>query len=374
VTQLSSEEESRALGILIPKIVSIGEPALDGIANINREAHNNYVSNVQLLVALTIATFERRREYSALPDDKRANAMQDDARNAFDEIDKHISAKLNLKLLNPSEARLFGQTIVDSSYEGDLTSIRKTKPFFDIAAGEDKTFGVLPHMITLLAPLVDRSEKEELVTQITKDALVLFNSSIALSRIIGNLSGKLKRKNLSSIALVSADLTGVSLDEVDLRLSFIAGKATETRLVGAHLEGANLSNLVFEKTNLSYAFLDGATLPNATVGYVKNSELTGANWWDTANVLQLGTRGAFLNFSDDGTLRSAAALPCGPGRGSELPRDLNEILRHNDVLFILCRNEKELAAERSNFEAAFPRGRNEQLRDQRIKAHSIPVH
>jgi hypothetical protein len=201
VTQLAFEEDTRVLRVLIPGIVSIGQPALDEVLRTNRTAHKKYVNNVRALVAKNIGTL---KHYSELANGKRGKAVQTDAFEVFSGIEEAISAKLDIDLLSNSEEATFQKNNFYFRTEKPLNQL-----LFRIAAGEDETFGLMSTFFlgvrTDQDTNIDQDKRKKLIGQIAEEALTLFNSSIVLDRLIRSMSGKLQKQNLESVALIFAD-------------------------------------------------------------------------------------------------------------------------------------------------------------------------
>jgi hypothetical protein len=221
----------------------------------------------------------------------------------------------------------------------------------------------------------------------------LVNSAIVLNRLIRSLSGKLGQQDLGGVALIIADLRGLSLKGVNLESSFIAGDAIGADFTGAHLETADLSSLRLHNTNLSYATLTRATLPDtgpaefAQISYLSNTNFTGANWWDTSNMpspakgpYNQGAHAVGVMFNNGGR---EALVRCAPEE-STVDKPKGEVSNTQKIpvdrfSIMMCPYyppEKQLAAyyspeaQLAAFQAMFPRERNQEQRNEWLKRAS----
>jgi pentapeptide repeat protein len=298
-------------------------------------------------------------------------------------VDK-IGHKIESDLLSVSEQEILDKLHREVLYDRYVPIDPIRELLLPIAAGEDQTFGLMQNaLIDLIIKTAEPNpeKNDKLIDQISDEALALFNTSVVLGRLIHSLSGKLQRENLDSVCLLTADLRGLSLGDVNFASSFIAGDGTGVDLGGAHLENANLSNIVFDKTDLSYASLNGATLPGPGIsldgyGFLARTNLTGANWWDTRNIFSRHTAGASIELDPDGKVAGFSSL-------SECPASETSVVKKEDrqvtpdkpatevsvtsFSIVLCPDEKQIAAAQLNFEDAFPRQRNEQQRNDWLK-------
>jgi hypothetical protein len=289
--------------------------------------------------------------------------------------------------LNASEEEIL-DTLHRRAFFNRLVTRSRLDPINDlllrIAAGEDETFGLMQYALIdmiMKNSEPDQDKNDKSINQISDDALALFNTSVVLERLIHSLSGKLQGENLNSVCLLTADLRDLSLGDVNFASSFIAGDGTGVDLGGAHLDNANLSNMVFDKTDLSYASLNGATLPGPGVSrdwldsFLARTNLTGANWWDT-NIFSRHTVGVSIELDPDGEVAVFSnLLECPASEISVVKKADTQVTPEKPATevsvttfsIVLCPDEKQIAAAQLNFEDAFPRQRNEQQRNDLLK-------
>ena len=85
-----------------------------------------------------------------------------------------------------------------------------------------------------------------------------------------------KAPDLSWSSLPGLDLTGINLENSNLKLAFCRGcKFINANLKNVTLFGANLESCAFSHSDMSNADLEGALLKNATIS---NSRLTDCNF------------------------------------------------------------------------------------------------
>jgi len=353
VTQLGSEEDARVLQILIPGIVSIGRPALNEVVRANRIARKKYVRDVQALVAGAVKPPEY---YTKLPNGQRGSTLVADARRAFLAASENVTAKLNTDLLDDGEDKAIATVARELNGIGEyLPSI-----LMDIAYGDELNFGLM-QVLRYRLPSTKRDD-----AALTKEALTLFNTSIALGRLIRTLSGSLKNEHLEDTAILVVNFRDVSLEGAHLQGAFIAGDATGSNMTGANLRNARVAELVLEEANLSFADLAGALISPSVVHrhHYASIKLTGANWWDTKDAITASwIQGIAIGLSDDHSLRyvSIGAF-CGDGEESSREGDTTR--------FTVLYCPLQVEAARRQLENMFPRQENEQARKEWLKAQS----
>lgn len=386
VTQLTSETDSRVLRILIPALVSIGQPALDETVRAHRDAYQKYEQGVRRFVASNLPPLS---EYGEKANGSRGALMRYDAELAYEKLYQHISTGIDTDLLTRSEAATVS---IGVHWHG----AKLLEPFYRVSAGADEPFGLAGQTFYYFQTGPFDESKETKYEKFLKDAPTyarnLYVTSLVVGRMIDALSGQLNGRDLSTVAVLFADLRGKSLAGADLRGAFLEGDATGADFTGALLQGANLSNMTFASTNLSFTSLDGATMPNTPYGpvgsrdwkhnsYLGNSDFVGANWWDSANMpASRNIYGAYphivgifvevLNGPEGKATGLSALSDCADDEFSTKPgkpvKPTNHRARATQVsmrfTIIFCPPREQLEEESLIFEDAFPRKENEQKR------------
>ena len=369
ITQLTSESDSRVLRLLIPALVSIGPPALDEVLRANRAAYQKYRREVQRFIASSLHPLSL---YAKKTNGRRGEAMRSDASSNFYIVASVISPAIDTDLLTDAEA--------ESEVLGEPHHFDKLDPFYRVAAGADNNFGLAESLLEWVPARAEIDGDKEWFSNFLEEGPIyarnLYVTSLVVGRMISALSGRLNGQDLRSVAVLFADFNGKSLAGAHLEWAFISGNANRADFTGASLGSSNLSGMNFATTNLSFTSLGGATLPRTLsakfwkINYLGNSNLTGADWWNSANVRYDSTAGVTVLLDSTGASKEADfTCPLDEARpftrfdkqGKEITARVNDV-RDKRIEFSVnfCPQTEEPQAEASNFEAAFPRRLNEQ--------------
>src|SRR5262249_50588892 len=117
--------------------------------------------------------------------------------------------------------------------------------------------------------------------------------------------------------------------------------------------------------NLSFADLRGALIshPNFPRPQLETVKLTGANWWDTKDTAPASSiRGTVIELRDDVSPKASNTPTCSEREQSSSEEGVTKFT------ILYCPLKPEEAGRR--FEALFPRQKNEQAREEWLKAQS----
>lgn len=345
VTQLAQESDPTVLRVLMPALVSIGEPALDDVVRANRTAYSDYLTTARAVVIAGMRPFDY---YATLPNGSRGQAILDDAALSFTaQIGSLLPPALNARLLLTTN-------------ENSIIGVSPEFALLQAAAGNDGTFGLAINSFDALPRLEQPTPAnlDVMVRRTLDQARSVFNTGTVLGRLIAAHSNELIKPDLTLVALLSADLRSVSLRGAYFFHSFIAANATAADFTGATFELANLSDTTLAYSNMSYTSLVGALLPTNRDLY--NTKWTGADWWD---VPAEGFGFIFRGVSGRGYIVEDS-IPCPTNEMSEdtlvKPFDLIQTELHGTRFSIVYCGLPD--ANKAGFEEAFPRAENEKLR------------
>ncbi|HTD38825.1 MAG TPA: hypothetical protein VK669_15045 [Candidatus Limnocylindrales bacterium] len=378
ITQLAAEDDPRVLRVLIPSIASIGPPALAQVVRENRKATFDFVRASRRYVAVGMP---RPEHFRSVPLRRRLDVARLIAYERYSELDEDLQSVVDPTLatrwevaeLQDAVIRLHILTSYDTARTADENAFSRAFRF--IAAGEDGTFDWLSMAFESKPPWTTGPQQSFGTTQhikadAMKSARSLFVTSLVIERVLAGRSEPFGYLDWRGVALLAANLDGVSFADADLSDAFIEGTARDADFTGATLSRARL-HLDLRRSKLAYTALDYATLPDISDGSNSDlaaADLTGANWWD-ASGFNNGAPFA-MGFESDGVVciykgYSDAALQ-RLERGRSPIHDgssTRTFIPYVGYVF----DKRRLAADRAILQREFPRDVNEKKRRTRSR-------
>jgi hypothetical protein len=365
VTQLTSEKDSRVLGVLIPSVASLGSVALDDVVRANRDAYQKFRAGVFNFLALNLQPFNK---YENIPTAVRAERLSQEGYDAFQKILPAITSSLDTDLLTQSEK----QILMDTFHQYDFRFGSKLVAHAEWVSCQHLYLKAIVDASSQKSTSTEdrRKESNMFIEEVGGYARGLYTTSITLGRLIGSY-GSPAETDLDSVAVYFADFKHPMLSRLNLRGAYIAGKLGDADLTGADLSGANLQYAQFGKTNLSYATLDDTNFPTVTKGMLKDSDFTGADWWNAAAVkadnsaelkqivIRLNIKGSV----EQATVEERSNCPSDESR-SPISTVQNQIADSEQSEYTISLCPQSLLDTRKSFEQKFPRSANEPKREE----------
>lgn len=380
VTQLTSETDSRVLGILIPSVESLGPLVLDDLTRANRNAYQKFRIKVFDFLTLNLRHFN---EYENIKPELRAGTLLDEGSNAYQKILPLITGALDTDLLSPSEKAMLMNTfgVPDFRFDSELVARAEwlsCKPLYLKAV-------IDPVRPSSTISEADLNERNIVLKEIGNYARSLYVTSIVLGRLIASFSPS-ANTNLSSVAIYFAELNHHAiLEGLNLQGAYIAGDLSDANLAGAKLSGANLQYAKIDNANLSYATLNDTMLPTL-VQSPKFPNLTGADWWNAAaikadnstpDLLQIVTSVTIVTRMEIKAHQKSVSIRessnCRAATFTAAEIGINTAAANtelSDFTISLCQQYGDLLRIRKDLERNFPRIENERERTEWLRQES----
>ncbi|HEX4862104.1 MAG TPA: hypothetical protein VFV07_12770, partial [Rhizomicrobium sp.] len=293
-TLLTTEKNSQVLQALISSLVEAGAPAIDRVAEANRYARQQYVSDTSAIVFSHMDKFYSyvQTALKTKPDGSPAVSGDDigtrftgDARDRFNRfVYPQIEEQIDFSLLTERERQALTATRNRGGEADNSPAAVLHDSLFSLASGLLGDFDQVEagfDELNSISVVTQATELARDAKRLPDEARAVYLTGIVLARLMAANPAAMEKKNLRGIVLIGANLRLVHAKGLNLERAFIVGDADSADLSEEDLMAANLAYLDLFNADFTQSLLTAAILPNGPS--IANANFTDANWEDSLN-------------------------------------------------------------------------------------------